>query len=157
MKFSSNEDVEAPIETVFGMYSDFDMFERAALRRGAEIVRTDKLKAPGAGMAWKASFKFRGRPRLVTGEIVTYDPPEGYVIEAISPNLIGVMSVDLVPLSRNRTRVSLALEIKPKSLTGRLMVQSLKLGKTRITRRFKVAAADYAKSLEDRIASGDTA
>lgn len=157
MKFSSNEDIAAPIDAVFRMYSDFDRFERAALRRGADIVRTDKLRAPGAGMAWKAVFKFRGRARVVVGEIVEFTVPDGYSVDADTPNLKAMFSVELVPLSKNRTRASLVLDIKPKSLTGRLMVQSMKLAKSRLTRRFKVKTGEYAKSLEERYKAGEFA
>ncbi|MEM9580044.1 MAG: SRPBCC family protein [Pseudomonadota bacterium] len=157
MKFSSNEDIEAPIETVFRMYSDFEWFERAALRRGADITRTDNLRGQGAGMTWQASFKFRGKARTVVGEVVDFSSPDSLAIDADSPNLKGMLSVEMVPLSRNRTRVAIALELKPKSLTGRLMVQSLKLGKTRLTRQFKLKAAQFAKTQETRFKSGEFA
>lgn len=156
MKFSSNEDIEAPIDVVFAMYSDFEHFERTALRRGADVVRTDNLRTYGVGNSWKATFKFRGRQRVVVGEMVDYNAPDGFVIDADTPNMKGVFSVETVPLSRNRTRVSVVLEVKPKSLTGRLMVQSMKLGKARLTRRFKMQAAEFAKSLELRYKSGST-
>ena len=57
MKFSTNEDVEAPIDAVFEMLCDFESFERAAMRRGAEVQRVDQLVAPGVGMIWDAVFE----------------------------------------------------------------------------------------------------
>ena len=157
MKFSSNEDIEAPIDAAFRIYTDFDHFERIALRRGADVVRTDDLRTPGVGMAWKATFKFRGRVRVVVGEIVEYSTPDDFAIDVESPNLRGAFAVEMVPLSKNRTRVSIALEIKPKSLTGRLMVQSLKLAKSRLNRRFKARAGEFAKTMEQRFKSGELA
>lgn len=151
MKFSSTEDIEAPIDEVFRAYSDFDGFERLALRRGAEIGRTDKMRTTGVGQAWKGAFQFRGRRRIITAELTEYSPPDGYTIEAHSPNLLGLACVEMVPLSRNRTRVQFSVELKPKSLSGRLMVQSLKLGKSRLTRGFKAKAADFAKEQETRL------
>lgn len=157
MKFSSNEDIEAPQDAVFSMLTDFDAFERAVLRRGAQIGRTDSLKRVGVGMCWKVSFKLRGKQRSVTGEIVEFMPVDGYAIDMSSPNLIGMLTVELLPLSKSRTRMALNLDIKPKSLSGRLMVQTLKLGKSRLTRRFKIRVADFAKVLEQKHKAGPAA
>lgn len=150
MKFSTNEDIEAPIEKVFEMFTDFGSFERSALRRGADVRRTDKMRAPGVGMCWKALFEMRGKKRDVDIELTRYDPAEGLIAEGKSTHLGGTMTVDLVPLSRKRTRAAISFEVKPSSLSGRLIVQSLRLGKTRLTRRYKVMVAEYAKELEHR-------
>ncbi len=79
-----------------------------------------------------------------------YDRPNAMRFEAQAQGLDGTMALDLVPLSQRRTRMSVALEIKPKTLSARLMVQSMKLAKTNLTKRFKLRVAHYAKELEDR-------
>jgi hypothetical protein len=150
MKFSTNEDIEAPIDEVFQMFTEFDAFERSALRRGAEVQRTDSCRVPGVGMAWMAKFKFRGKPRVVTLDIVEYTPSEGYAVDAATPNLQGFFTLELMALSRSRTRASIAIELKPKSLSGRLMLQTLKLGKSRVTKSFKMRVAEFAKHLEEQ-------
>ena len=61
MKLSGRTDVQAPVEFVFDAISDFDFWERAALRRGAEVTRTDKLRQPAPGMSWMIRFGWRGR------------------------------------------------------------------------------------------------
>ncbi len=35
MKFSTRKDIDAPIDHVFASVSDFQVYERAAMRRGA--------------------------------------------------------------------------------------------------------------------------
>ena len=55
MKFSTREDIEAPIEHVWAQISNFDAFERQALRRGAEIARSDSQGAPG--LTWRAPLR----------------------------------------------------------------------------------------------------
>lgn len=148
MKFSTNEDIEAPIDDVFKMLSDFDKFERSALRRGADVRRTDSTGRTGVGMTWAAAFKFRGKQRKLEAEVVEFTRPDSYAIEARSPNLNGIFELELVPLSQKRTRASMALTLTPKSLSGRLMLQTMKLGKSKLTRRYKIQVADFAKFLE---------
>ena len=151
MHFTAKEDIEGPIDRVFAMLSDFESYERAAMRRGAEVERTDKLRAPGVGMAWQARFKLRGRDRNVALTLAALDPPNGMRVDFGSQGLDGDMTIDLLAMSRNRTRMTLAIELRPKTLSARLMVQSLKLARANLTKRFALRVAEFAKDLEDRM------
>ncbi|MDF1669550.1 MAG: SRPBCC family protein [Roseovarius sp.] len=150
MQFSAKEDVEAPIDFVFEQLSDFQSFERSALRRGAEVQRTDSKSNIGTGMAWDAAFKLRGRKREIQMELTEYDPPNGMVLSSRSPAMGGHLTVDLVALSRGRTRMSLEIDLKPKTLSSRLLVQSLKLARSNLSKRFRQRVAEFAEELEDR-------
>jgi hypothetical protein len=153
MKFTAREDIEAPIEFVFSQVTDFAALERSALRRGAEVQRVDDLEVPGPGMAWDAAFTLRGKRREVQIELTEFDPPNGIVVGSRSPNMGGHLVVDLVALSRGRTRLGLDLEMQPKTLAAKLLIQSMKLAKSNLTKRFKLRVADYAKDLEERYKS----
>ncbi|MEM5522034.1 SRPBCC family protein [Sulfitobacter sp. AS59] len=150
MKFSTKEDIDAPIDAVFEMLCEFDNFERAAMRRGAEVRRVDTKTEPGTGMKWEAAFDMRGKRREIEVEMVTFDQPTEICLESMSPGLLGTVSFELLALSRSRTRVAASLEIKPKTLSARLLVQSLKLAKTSLTKKFKRRVAEYAKDMEER-------
>ena len=148
MKFSTKEDIEAPLQDTFELFSDFDQFERSALRRGAQVRRTDTLKRVGVGMSWAAGFKFRGKERKVTSELVSYEPCDGYAMDIQSPDMTAHATLELMSLSKSRTRASFSVELKPKSLSGRLMIQTMRLGKSRLDKRFRVKAADFARVIE---------
>lgn len=150
MKFSSHEDIEAPIEEIFGDVTDFQAFERQALRRGAEVQRVDDLTRPGSGMMWDAAFDLRGKRREITIELIRLDPPNGLLAESRSPGMEGRFEVDLVALSRSRTRLSVTLSLEPKTLSARLLVQSMKLARKSLTRRFRKRVAGFATELENR-------
>lgn len=152
MKFSTKEDIEAPVDAVFEMLCDFESFERSAMRRGAEVQRMDQMKVPGTGMTWHAAFEMRGKRREVELEMVTFDRPNEMVLESTSPGMLGQMRFELMPLSRSRTRILVQLEVKPLNLSARLLVQSLKLAKASLTKRYKLRIAEYAKMMEDRYA-----
>ncbi len=157
MKFSTKEDIEAPIEDAFALFTDFDKFERSALRRGAEVRRVDSLKQNGNGMCWETKFKLRGKKRSIAAEMVEFDAPEGYCMELQSDDVTAFATLELMSLSKSRTRASLAVELKPKSLSGRLMVQTMRIGKSKLDKRFKVKAADFVRILEREYQSGSKA
>ncbi len=150
MKLATREDIDAPIEAVFEQLSDFDGFERAILRRGAEVQRTDTLAEPGAGMAWKTTFGFRGRQREVRIELDELTPPDRLSASVRSPGFEIDLLIDLVAMSKTRTRMNFALDARPKTVPARLMIQSLKLARQGMLRRFRKRIADFAAALETR-------
>lgn len=151
MKFSAREDIAAPIEQVFEALCDFEAFERLAMRRGVQLQRIDSLTRPGVGMRWHVQYKMRGRKRAFDLELTGFDVPNQMLFDARSSGMEAVFSVDLMALSRNRTRLSVALDMTPLTLSARLLVQSLKLAKSNLNKRFKERVSDYAKTLEDRL------
>lgn len=150
MQFSSKEDIEAPIEAVFAAVSDFDLFERSSIRRGIEVQRVDDGAPVAPGMAWDAKFDMRGKQRELHLTLTRYDPPEAMEFDSDSAGLNGVMTVELVALSPRRTRMSIVLNLTPKTLPARLFLQSLKLAKGNLTKRFKKKIGEFAKTVEDR-------
>ncbi len=151
MKFSAREDIEAPIDQVFASLCEFEGFERQAMRRGADVQRVDNLSMPGAGMRWKASFMMRGRRRELDLELVQFDVPNEMGFVAKSSGMDGTFRIELMALSRSRTRMAVALELSALNLSARLLLQSLKLAKTTLSKRFKLRVADYSKGLEERL------
>lgn len=150
MKFSSKEDIEAPIAIVFGMLSDFEVYERSAIRRGADVQRIGDHDVPHEGQSWAASFALRGKERTARVELTRYAPPTEMVFESTSGGLFTTLDLELVALAPKRTRISVDFEIKPRTLPARLFVQSMKLAKSNLTKRFKLRVAEYARDLEDR-------
>jgi len=150
MNFTAKQDIEAPAERVWASLTDFAGWERAALRRGAEVTRTDRLAAPGAGMAWQARFDFRGQRREMTVRLVEMDPGARMVFHWATRLFTGEVVVDLVEMSARSSRVHLKAEIKPQSLTARIMLQSLKLAKGRVRKRIEARLADFAAGFDGR-------
>lgn len=147
MKFSSKEDIETPIDRLFEQLTNFEMFERAAIRRGVEIERERDTAQPVVGMAWKARFEMRGRSREARVELTHLDRPNTLRFDAIGKGVDGSFFIDLLPLSQRSTRISVVLDIEPKTLSARLLIQSMKLAKTNLTKRFRKKVREFAKTL----------
>lgn len=150
MKFEAREDIEAPIDYVFSQISDFAALERSILRRGAEVQRSTDKNPVAPGMTWETAFDMRGKRREMQLELTSYEPATLMRFTATSKSLDCDMEVELVALSRNRTRMALMAELKPKNISARLMVQSLKLARSNVSKRLEIRTAHYAKDLEEK-------
>lgn len=151
MQLTATEDIEAPLDRVFAELVDFETLERQAMRRGVEVQRTGDHSTPAPGMGWDVTFQFRGKSRQAQITLTEYTPPERLVFHSTSGGLETDLVIDLIALSKARTRINLATELKPKTLSARLLVQSLKLAKGGIDKRFRQRMASLATDLENRL------
>ena len=155
MKLSSRYDVEAPMDQVFADLANIDQWERAAMRRGADVTRTDRLKSTGpevaTGMTWSARFRYRGKDRQAEVHVGQVEAPSRLALTATSALVDVGVSIDLMELSLRRTRMTLALELRPKTLASKLYVQSLRLAKGRVDKTFQTRVSQFVLDLEDRI------
>ena len=150
MKLDIKEDIEAPIEFVFGQVSDFRAIERAAMRRGAEVQRVDRLSTDGPGMVWEASFELHGKRRDLRLELIEHAPPERLVVMANSPGLGGEMTVDLLALAPAHTRLHVQIDLAPRTLSSKLLVQSLKLARKNLMKRIEARMTGLAEEIGRR-------
>ncbi|SPF75135.1 hypothetical protein ALP8811_00119 [Aliiroseovarius pelagivivens] len=148
MKIKTHEDIEATIDHVFDSVTDFESFELAALRRGAEVRRTDSLPHPGQGMSWEAKFAHRGRQRVADINLEQMNQPNLLRIWTKIAGLTAEVDVELMALSRNRTRMTIIVDMRPTTIPARLLIQSLKLARTTMLRRFRKRVSEYAATIE---------
>lgn len=152
MKLDSEEEIGVPIATAFEEITDFPRIERGAAGWGAELRRTDDLAGPCVGMTWQARVTLRGQPRDLTVRLVEHDPPDAILVAAESADVEARMRVALTALSPARSRVAVRLDVAPRTLAGRLLLQSAKLAGSSLETRFRLRVADYAMHIADRAA-----
>lgn len=150
MQFSTKEDLDAPIEYVFAQLSDFDGFERAALRRGADVQRITGDGRPQVGTKWRGRADFRGKERKFEAELVKCEAPTELQLSGQSDGFDFSVVAELVALSPNRTRMRIAIELKPRILSARLVMQSARLAKHTLTKRYKERIRAFATDLNGR-------
>ncbi len=151
MKFSSKQDIEAPLDFVWQELTDFAHFERMVVRRGAEVERLDHLKQPGTGMGWRLRFAYKGKPRKVLLRIAEMTPPSALDFDLDSPSIAGGIRVELLQLAPRRTRVMLASDVRPKTIAARLVIQSLRLVKGRTQAKLDAQMGKFAKMIQVRL------
>ncbi len=144
MKITAREDVEVPILPVFSALTEYDFFERAALRRGAEVTRGGRPDRP----EWTVAFPFRGKRRVLRLWEEGIEAPTQLLFAGVGTLFQGSLHVDLVELGKRRTRIMMTTEVKARTLGARLVLQSAALARTRINRRYQGALADLAARIE---------
>ncbi len=154
MKLTTKEDTEVPIEVAFKAVSDFASFERSALRREVEV---EPFQNEDGARAWNIGFNFRGKARKMTAHVAEFDAPNGYTLAGTSGGLEGELDIELVALSKKRTRITVTMHSRANTLAARLLLQSIKLAKNNLNRRFRKRVAKLATDLEDRYAHGQIA
>ncbi len=150
MEFTAREDIESPIEYVFDQVTDFPTFERSIMRRGGDVERVAGGDAAAVGTKWRVNFRMRGKERTVAGQIVQVDKPNGLTIEVKSKNADGAMVVELVALSKARTRLIVTAEAAPKTISAKLFFQSLRFARAKTDSKFKSLVAGFAKDVDKK-------
>ena len=98
MKLAAKSDVEAPAPFVFAQLADFEGWERAAMRRGAEVIRTDNLRSSAPGMTWDTMFNYRGKDRRATIRLDALSPTTHLALSGKAAPVDGVLTIDILDL-----------------------------------------------------------
>jgi len=150
MLFTAKTEIDAPLAVVMTALTDFEAWERAAMRRGAEVARADAMQSPGPGMVWDVAFPFRGKTRQVDLKLVALDAGGKMGFAGAGKAFDGDMEVDLVPLAPGRTRLLVKADVRPLTLGSRLMLQSLKLARGKVQDKLDQRLAQFARDIEAR-------
>lgn len=150
MKFSTRQDIEAPADFVFDKITDFEGMERQAMRRGIDVARKRPSQPRGLGAGWSLKVPFRGKLRDLDAEVSEFDGPNKLAATAVSGGLNMQLNVELVPLSPQRTRLSFGYDVRPSTLSARILVQSVKFAKGTLQKRFEKRVATYCEHLSEQ-------
>jgi carbon monoxide dehydrogenase subunit G len=155
MKLTARQDIEAPVAFVFDALKDFEAWERAALRRGADVVRTDNLREIGPGLSWMIKFVYRGKGRRLALQLTNLERPTSLGFAGTGTSFEGQAGLDLIALAARRTRLSVTLDMRPRSIGARLVLQSMRLAKARLNRRFADRIEQLCADIETRYRRSD--
>jgi uncharacterized protein YndB with AHSA1/START domain len=153
MEFTTRDDIEAPIDYVFDQVTNFAAFERSIMRRGGDVERIAGGDAVVVGTKWRVKFLLRGAERSVMAEIVEVDKPNGLTFEIKSISADASLLIELVALSRARTRLNLKAVAKAKTISAKLLFQSVRFARQKNQTRFKSIVSGFAKDVEARYLS----
>ncbi|WP_376874628.1 SRPBCC family protein [Albirhodobacter sp. R86504] len=147
MQFSSQQDILAPIERAFDILSDFNQIETIARGRKIDVKRLDNLTQAGVGLSWDISFKMRGKRRELIVDLVEFTRPDTLAFSGVSSSFEIEANVVLTEVTPMKTRMKIVTSIAPRSLGARLMIQSAKLGKTSLNKKYDKRIKAFADAI----------
>ncbi|WP_180287462.1 SRPBCC family protein [Puniceibacterium antarcticum] len=151
MNFTAQEDIKAPLDQVFAELSDFEAILAAVTQQGGEVQRTDDGDATGVGSRWSSAFELNDKMREITVTLTEYVPPNAMAFVAVSAGIELQARVDLVALTSVETRVDVVVDMLPKTMSARLLMQPMKLARGKLADKFQSRVKTYAKELETRL------
>jgi len=152
MKLSTRQDIEVPLAQAFSAFADIEGWERAALRRGAEVTRINPPGGVGVGvgMGWLVDFTYRGKARKLSITLAALDAPDRIVATGTSKMIDGTLTLEFLELGARRTRVTIGTELKPNTLSARLFLKSLRLAKAKVNNAYEARVAGVCRAIENR-------
>lgn len=152
MKFSTRQDTDLSAEALFAAISDFPTMERVLLRRGVQVQRLDQHPQPAIGNAWRLGFDWRGRARDVRIAVSDLSLPESLGFSGASDHFKLLTRLTVVALTRAKSRLIFEVEVQPRGMKARLMLQTARLGKSQLDRKFAERIEEFVSRLAMRAA-----
>lgn len=136
-----------PAAQLFDAISDFPRMERMLVRRGVDIRRLDPAQEPGAGMAWDMAFDYRGKRRELRLDAIQFDRPERIALAGQSDSMDVAIDMTVIALTRAKSRLIFEMKVRPRNMRARLVLQTAKLGKAQLDRRFADKVGKFLSDL----------
>lgn len=135
MKLKVAEDVDAPLGFVYVRMADFTRLEEEIRGRGAELKRDGNWTQAAAGCGWKGNVTVRGKPRRIDASIGHMAENDTILVESKVGGMDCTYEMTFYEMAPEITRVSTVLELKPNTLSARLVIQTLKLARGRVLQK----------------------
>ncbi|MBK4215659.1 hypothetical protein JJJ17_06955 [Paracoccus caeni] len=147
MKFSTRIDTDDSATELFDLIGDFNRLERLMVRRGASVSRIDPAQDPGTALGWNLGFDWRGQPRKLRLQVTRFDRPDRISLAGTADAFDVGVEMTFVALSRSRSRLIFETELRPRNMRARLLVQTAKLAKPQLDKKFARRINDFLSQL----------
>ena len=142
LRLSASQRIAVPADYAYARATDFKALEARARRAGLRADRVSEVPP-----AWDVSVPFRGKMREGRLEVMDMRKNESLTLSGTG-RLFGIQFRTLFLVRDARTEVRVDIAVRPQSIAGRLALQSLKLGRSRLTKALRGRLDAAAHSLE---------
>ncbi|WP_435164212.1 hypothetical protein [Falsirhodobacter sp. 1013] len=155
MKITSKCDVGASPDFVFARMSDYEAWERAIAKRNTTLVRSPGPIRPGT--TWDTRFRLKGRDRDMLMTLFSEIPGRQVHVTLADTSLDVDILADLIEVAPERSRIAVSLELRPRNLTARLLIQSLRLAKGKVQGQLDQRVDQWARNVSQQYRTAATA
>lgn len=152
MKLTAKTDFDVPLQFAYAVLSDHRSWERDAAERGLRIERPADMPLSGPGAGWLLHLPYRGKLVKILLRLVQEIPDEKLAFDLLSPSIEGEFDLAVMALSPRRTRLHLVIEVRPRSMAARLLLNALRLAKGRVQSRLDQRVAQVGAQIQKRYA-----
>lgn len=117
MKVEEGIEVDAPVETTFATFSDFE--HGAELLADVELIQMVSGGPTGVGTRWRETRRSFRRSQTEEMWVTEFEPPHHFVVEADSRGTHYRSRYGFKPLSPQVTHVTLEFEAEPVSAAAK--------------------------------------
>lgn len=147
MKFDYKTTINVPVEFAYARLTDFDKFEKDGFGNMSKFTPVGDIAAPEIGAKWKVRSEFQGRQRSFSLQLRQLLQNESVVLGNGSDKFDVEACFNLEKQDDENTGFMFELNASAKTITGRLIMQTMQLARSRIEKKL---AADF-ESMRDRM------
>ncbi len=135
MRISLTRDIKAPPARIFEALTDFDALERRIRQGGAEIARRDDGGGGRADARWTIGLDLRGHRREIDARVARLAPDDHLSFAAVMDGIAATVDTDVAETAPGTARLVLTADLRGTTMSGKLLVQSLKVARASLTDR----------------------
>ncbi len=147
MKFDYKTTINVPVEYAFARLTDFDKFEKEGFGNISKFTPVGDISAPNIGAKWKVRSEFQGRQRSYALQLRKLVANETVVLGNGSDKFDVEACFGLSKMDSTKTNFTFELNASAKTITGRLIMQTMQLARSRIEKKL---SADF-DAMRDRM------
>jgi len=138
MKFDYKTTINVPVEFAYARLTDFDKFEKDGFGNISEFKPVGDIAAPDIGAKWKVRSEFQGRQRSFSLQLRQLLPNESVVLGNGTDKFDVEASFGLSKIDDGNTGFVFEINSSAKTITGRLIMQTMQLARSRIEKKLVV-------------------
>ncbi|MDO5646690.1 hypothetical protein [Paracoccus sp. (in: a-proteobacteria)] len=151
MKFSTRIDTDLSANQLFDATARFERIERYLTANGVDVRRIDPAQEVGVVRGWNLTFDFRGAPRDVRLVLTRHDRPQLMTLMGQGDLLDVQIDISFIALSRSRARMMFEMDLRPRGMKARLILQTAKLRKKRLDNKFVRRVTDFSRFMQENL------